>query len=101
LAQLPIEAARTEVLRSKQVLESLLNEPVGLFAYPNGRPGTDYVDTTVAAVRDCGFDAAVSTVWGAANATSDPFQLPRFTPWDRTPWRFGLRLAQNLRRSPN
>ena len=27
----------------------------------------------------------------------DVFQLPRFTPWDRTPLRFGLRMVDNLR----
>ena len=34
-------------------------------------------------VRALGFDAAVSTAWGAADARADRFQLPRFTPWDR------------------
>ena len=39
-----------------------------------------------------GFAAAVSTAQGAASRSSDVFQLPRFTPWDRSPRRFGLRL---------
>jgi hypothetical protein len=48
-------------------------------------------------VRRAGFDAAFSTAWGAATAGADVFQLPRFTPWDRTRTRFGLRLLRNLR----
>jgi hypothetical protein len=47
-------------------------------------------------VREAGFEAAVSTAWGASRAP-DYFQLPRFTPWDRHPRRFTLRLARNLR----
>jgi hypothetical protein len=50
-------------------------------------------------VREAGLDAALPTAWGVASRASDPFQLSRFTPWDRTPWRFGVRLAQNLRRT--
>jgi len=48
-------------------------------------------------VRDAGYAAAVSTGWGVATAQSDRFQLPRFTPWDRTPGRFALRLIRNMR----
>jgi peptidoglycan/xylan/chitin deacetylase (PgdA/CDA1 family) len=96
LATLPDDAAREEIQRSREFLESLLGERVGMFAYPNGRPGTDYSSASVELARQAGFDAAVSTAWGSADASSDPFQLPRFTPWDRSPARFGLRLASNL-----
>jgi peptidoglycan/xylan/chitin deacetylase (PgdA/CDA1 family) len=92
-------AARHEIVASKRALEEQLGAPVGLFAYPNGKPGRDYSAAHVAMVREAGFDAAFSTAWGVASRTSDPFQLPRFTPWDRAPWRFGVRLAQNLRRT--
>ncbi len=47
-------------------------------------------------VRTLGFDAAVTTAWGAARHGADPLQLPRFTPWDRQRWRYGLRLLRNL-----
>jgi len=49
-------------------------------------------------VRELGFTAAVSTAWGAASRRSDRHQLPRFTPWDGTRWRYGARLMANLRR---
>ena len=33
---------------------------------------------------------------GVATSRSDKFQLPRFTPWDRTPGRFALPLVWNI-----
>ncbi len=100
LARLPADEARREIGQSKRHLEELLGEPVRLFAYPNGKPGEDYVQQSVDIVREAGFDAAFSTAWGVAGAGSDPMQLPRFTPWERTPLRFGLRSLHNLRPRP-
>lgn len=96
LARLSEAEARQEIGRSRDVLEGLLGERVGLFAYPNGKAGTDYVPASVATVQALGFDAAVTTDWGAAQAGSDLFRLPRFTPWDRGRHRFAARLARNL-----
>jgi hypothetical protein len=76
----------------------MIGAPVTLFAYPNGRPDDDYTARTAALVRSAGFEAAVTTAWGAARRDSDPYQLPRFTPWDRTGLRFMVRMALNLRR---
>ena len=99
LARLDDAAARLEIAESRQTLQALLGEPVTLFAYPNGRPGEDYTARSVAIVRSLGFAAAVTTAWGAAHRRSDPFELPRFTPWDLTRWRFNGRLLANLWRS--
>lgn len=98
LAKLTRHAAEQEIAQSKHVLEAILGIRVGQFAYPNGKPGEDYSAESVEIVKKLGFDAAVSTVWGTAGQSSDVFQVPRFTPWDRTRWRFGARLLQNLRR---
>jgi peptidoglycan/xylan/chitin deacetylase (PgdA/CDA1 family) len=100
LARLPAERARHEIEEGRRQLEQMIGEPVRLFAYPNGRPGEDYTPETVELVRQAGFDAAFSTAWGVASAQSDPMQLPRFTPWDRTPVRFALRMLHNLRPRP-
>ncbi len=99
LAVLERGAAREEIAAGRRRLQQLTQSPVPLFAYPNGRPGEDYDDACVALVRECGFQAAVTTAWGSARRDTDPFQLPRFTPWDRRPWRFGLRMAGNLMRA--
>jgi peptidoglycan/xylan/chitin deacetylase (PgdA/CDA1 family) len=97
LARLDAQEAKREILGSKIFLEDLLEERVGLFAYPNGKPGVDYLPEHALMARDLGFDAAVSTAWGAAKAGADPFQVPRFTPWDRSQLRFGIRLLRSLR----
>lgn len=86
-------AARREIEESRHRLQSLSAQPVDLFAYPNGVPGRDYDARHVAMVREAGFSAALSTVWGTATGRSDAWQLPRFTPWDRRSFKFCLRLA--------
>jgi peptidoglycan/xylan/chitin deacetylase (PgdA/CDA1 family) len=96
LARLGAAAARNEIERGKAALEAIVDAPVELFAYPNGVPGQDYDATHVVMARECGFKAAVSTSWGAASARSDRYQLPRFTPWDRSRLRYGVRLLRNL-----
>jgi len=97
LAKLDLSQARREIVDGKTQLEELLSQRIGLFAYPNGKPGTDYLPEHPTLVREIGFDAAMSTAWGAADRSTDLFQMPRFTPWDRTKLRFGLRLARNLK----
>lgn len=99
LARLDEAAARNEVAAGRATLESIIHAPVKLFAYPNGKPDQDYQAAHVRIARELGFTAAVSTAWGAASRETDPYQLPRFTPWDRSRLRFMLRMAQNLRRT--
>lgn len=96
LARLNADECEREIQGSKDFLEQLLQERIGLFAYPNGKPGQDYTADNVAMVRDLGFDAAVCTAWGAARRGTDLFQLPRFSPWEVQRTRFGLRMMQNL-----
>jgi peptidoglycan/xylan/chitin deacetylase (PgdA/CDA1 family) len=99
LATMDDAAIRVEMQESKATLEGILGEAVTLFAYPNGKPGRDYGPSAVAAARELGFAGAVSTAPGVARADSDPYQLPRFTPWDRGRLRFGARIASTLARS--
>lgn len=99
LARLSDEEAKREIQNSKVFLEELLGERVGLFAYPNGKPGEDYSPQTVDVVRQLDFDAAVSTAWGVTSTGNDLFQIRRFTPWDRSKGKFGLRLLANLHAS--
>ena len=95
LTSIDAEAARSEIGQGKEELAGITGLPVRVFAYPNGKPGQDYQREHIDIVRALGFEAAVSTSWGVANRTTDPYQLPRFTPWDRKPERFMLRLMQN------
>jgi len=96
LAALEDSAARREIVEGRDVLEGIVRQPVRLFAYPNGKPNVDYSAAHVRMIKALGFAAAVSTAPGAARAETSSFELPRFTPWDRTPARWGIRLARNL-----
>ncbi len=98
LARVDTNVARAEIAGGKMQLESITGSPLRLFAYPNGQPGIDYTRDHVRMVRNLGFSAAVSTAWGTASLRSDPYQLPRFTPWDRSESRFMLRMMQNYLR---
>jgi peptidoglycan/xylan/chitin deacetylase (PgdA/CDA1 family) len=95
LNSVPDDQAHYEIESSRQRLAEITGKPVQLFAYPNGKPGSDYDLRHVHLVRELGFRGAVSTAWGAATRSTDLFQLPRFTPWDRTPTLFLARLLQN------
>ena len=69
LSALDYERSRHEIQQSCDDLFALTGTPVETFAYPFGR----YGPTAVAAVRDCGLRAAVTT--GARHW--EPFELPR------------------------
>ena len=97
LGRLTNDQAREEIQSSKSFLEQLLGERVGLFAYPNGKPGEDYTPQSVEVVRSLDFDAAVSTRWGASGMGDDMLQIRRFTPWDKSKLRFAARMLTNLR----
>jgi peptidoglycan/xylan/chitin deacetylase (PgdA/CDA1 family) len=92
LSVLPDHEAEEEIVQGRLALQGITGAPVEVFAYPNGRPGKDYDMRHVAMVRRLGFKAAVSTASGVATVASDRFQLPRFTPWDRSPVRWAGRL---------
>ncbi|MQA36962.1 polysaccharide deacetylase family protein [Rugamonas aquatica] len=97
LAKLPDADALADIARGKAALEAITQTPVKLFAYPNGKPGMDYDQRHVGMVHALGFEAAFSTLPGAAHAASDPLQLPRYTPWEQDRPRFLLRLLANRR----
>jgi peptidoglycan/xylan/chitin deacetylase (PgdA/CDA1 family) len=96
LAATEREHARTEMAEGKRQLQDIIGAPVNLFAYPNGKPGQDYCREHVTLAREVGFTAAFSTAWGAASRLTDPYQIPRFTPWDHDPLRFQARMVANL-----
>jgi peptidoglycan/xylan/chitin deacetylase (PgdA/CDA1 family) len=97
LAQIDGERAWQEVAGSKAVLEEITGRQVSMFAYPNGRPRRDYDRSHVEMVRKAGFEAAVSTAWGAAGPRADRHQIPRSRPWEKSPLRFAARLLATYR----
>ena len=95
LARLDDSAARREIGAGREVLAGIVRQPVALFAYPNGKPDVDYTRAHVRMVAEFGFKAAVTTAAGVAHAGDALHELPRFSPWDRTPLRYATRLARN------
>jgi peptidoglycan/xylan/chitin deacetylase (PgdA/CDA1 family) len=93
------DEAATEMANSRAALETLIDRPVTLFAYPNGRPGTDYDQRHANLARALGFVAAVSTATGVNRPGDDLFHLKRFSPWDRGARRWLARLTAHHMRS--
>jgi peptidoglycan/xylan/chitin deacetylase (PgdA/CDA1 family) len=95
LTRLDGAQAKQELQQSKAELEALTGREVPLFAYPNGKRGHDFDERHAALARECGFRAAFTTEPGVSRHGMDLWQLPRFTPWDRSHGRFMLRLLMN------
>jgi len=96
LARIDYKTAHDEIANGKSKLENIIQAPVRFFAYPNGKPGQDYLPEHVTLLKKIGFEAAFVTATGAANYESDIYQLPRFTPWDTDRTRFILRMTHNM-----
>jgi peptidoglycan/xylan/chitin deacetylase (PgdA/CDA1 family) len=96
LAKLDLREAADEIARGRSRLADVAGSPIRLFAYPNGRPDRDYRKATAGIVEELGFDGAVTTASGAARVGSDPFQVPRFTPWDLRAAGFLRQIGSNL-----
>lgn len=90
------DQAWREILGGKERLEQIIGDDVTLFAYPNGKTGIDYSSRHVEMIKKAGFKAAVTTEWGCTGKGAvDVYQLSRFTPWDKTPFKYGMRMLRN------
>jgi peptidoglycan/xylan/chitin deacetylase (PgdA/CDA1 family) len=98
LTSLNTASAFAEIANGKSDLEEKIDAPVHYFAYPNGRRGEDYTEEHVEMVKDIGFKGAFSTHPGVTSLGSDPWQRPRFTPWDANSFRFIARILLNFRK---
>ncbi|HZX31958.1 MAG TPA: polysaccharide deacetylase family protein [Rhodocyclaceae bacterium] len=99
LACLDDDVALREIGEDRERLAGIIGGLPSLFAYPNGKPGQDYLPHHASMVRAVGYRGAFTTVWGVTSRGIDMFQLPRFSPWDRQPTRFALRLAHSYTRN--
>lgn len=63
LSRVSPEQARREIAESKRTIEGELGCPVRNFAYPNGAR-VDFDDTTKTILSECGFDCALTTIFG-------------------------------------
>lgn len=94
------EEVKREVGGVRERLQAIVRGPVKGFAYPNGRPYADFSRLHVDAVKKAGYEYAVTTHWGVADADTSRFQIPRFTPWAERDWHMTYQLVRNLLTAP-
>jgi peptidoglycan/xylan/chitin deacetylase (PgdA/CDA1 family) len=76
LGRMPLEQARDEGARSRELLQSRLGIEADSFAYPYGmRP--DHTPETGAVLRKLGYRSAFIAMHGAIRPGADPHSLPR------------------------
>ncbi|MDT3680115.1 MAG: polysaccharide deacetylase family protein [Burkholderiaceae bacterium] len=88
-------AARAEIAGGLDDLAGIIGERPSLFAYPNGRNGTDFDARHVSMLEESGVRFAFTTHAGTATRQASKLELPRFTPWDRSRHKFGVRAWMN------
>ena len=91
--QISNEEIEYEVTESKKYIENLVQKACPVFAYPAGF-FTDYAQT---AIKNAGYIAAFSTVYGAAE-NPDLYELNRIEILRRDgyPFRFGRKIKENI-----
>jgi peptidoglycan/xylan/chitin deacetylase (PgdA/CDA1 family) len=98
LVKLADDAARQEIQGGLDDLAAITGSRPQIFAYPNGRRGSDFDSRHVAMLEESGLRFAFTTHAGTASQHSPRLELPRFTPWERTAIRFGVRAYLNVLR---
>jgi len=91
LSRLPQEQAAWEVGECKRRIEEELQCPADYFAYPNGR-NEDIVDSNRELLRNSGYRAAVTTIWGMNYPSTDLMTLRRGGPWETSQANFAAKL---------
>ena len=91
LSKLAGEQAEWEVSECKRRIEQELQRPVAHFAYPNGRE-EDFTAGNKHVIRNAGYSAAVSTIWGMNHPSTDRLELRRGGPWESNPAMFAYKL---------
>jgi peptidoglycan/xylan/chitin deacetylase (PgdA/CDA1 family) len=91
LSRLTSDEFYWEVSECKRRIEDELQLPSEHFAYPSGRE-EDFGLANKALVRKAGYRAAMTTIWGVNNSSTDPFELRRGGPWEESKALFAYKL---------
>ena len=97
LSVLHPQDARRQIAEDRAAIAAIIGTPPSFFAYPNGRIQRDFDGAHVAQVREAGYAGAVTTDVGCASSSSDPFLLPRQSPWQQTSLRLAAGIARAMR----
>lgn len=86
-----------EIGFAREFLQGATGFPITGFAYPNGRPLTDFGHEHVDMVKAAGFTHAVTTHRSAARGgRTSVFEIPRFTPWGPSHRQMALQTIRNM-----
>ena len=91
LSKLTPAEASWEVSECKRRIEAELQSPADFFAYPNGRE-EDFAASNKDLLRAAGYRAAVTTIWGINDRSTDRMELRRGGPWESDPAVFASKL---------
>lgn len=67
-----------EIFQSRKRMTEMINDPLDIFAYPNGQ-ARDFNQNHESMLKDLGFRAALTTIPGVITPSTNPYQIPRFT----------------------
>lgn len=96
LDQLSLEAAKSEIVQSKKIIEEGLGSAVRHFCYPKGR----WTEAIAAAVREAGYETACATKGGKSLQRENIFCLRRIPIGaNDTLWDFGRKVLLHPFRS--
>ncbi|OPY91655.1 MAG: Polysaccharide deacetylase [Syntrophus sp. PtaU1.Bin208] len=70
----------SEIVDSKKILEDLLGEQIGTFAYPHGGR-SDFDGRAADAVKEAGYRSAATTLFGRHNDPSHRYEIRRIIIW--------------------
>ncbi len=93
LTRLSISQAREEIGASRKSLEDTFGVAVVDFSYPNGI----YNERTIDLVREAGYSAAVTTVFGVNDAATDRYKLRRILAYRSIKESFGSLFQRTMR----
>ena len=91
LSRLPGEGILAEAAGCRARIEAELQQPARHFAYPSGRAEDFGLDNTQF-IRAAGYEAAVTTIWGLNDASTDRMTLRRGGPWEERADLFAAKL---------
>ena len=91
LSKLTPAEAVWEVSECRRRIEEEVQKPAEFFAYPNGRE-EDIGAANKDVLRDAGYRAAVTTIWGMNDEFTDRMELKRGGPWENRPSLFAAKL---------
>lgn len=91
LSKLTPQEAAWEVTECKRRIEEEIQQRTDYFAYPNGRE-EDIAAENKDALRAAGYRAALTTIWGMNDPSTDRMELRRGGPWETSPALFAWKL---------